>query len=166
LRPGTKHPKAGHEPCATRYDLEEFSKGLICLTGGDEGPLANALKEGRATIAHLLSIYGRDNVYVELQRHLDDEEEKRNRTVVEIARSYKLPLVATNGVFYATAAERRFLDVFTCLAHKTTLADAGRILQRNSERFLKSAAAMNELFANCRKQSQTQVSFPRGCNSR
>jgi error-prone DNA polymerase len=166
LRPGTKHPKAGHEPRATRDDLEEFSRGLICLTGGDEGPLANGLKEGRAIIARLLSIYGRDNVYVELQRHLDDEEEKRNQTVVEIARSYKLPLVATNGVCYATAAERRILDVFTCLEHKTTLADAGRILQRNSERFLKSAAAMNELFANCRKQSQTQVSFPRGCNSR
>jgi error-prone DNA polymerase len=146
LRPGTKHPKAGHEPRATRDDLEEFSRGLICLTGGDEGPLANGLKEGRAIIARLLSIYGRDNVYVELQRHLDDEEEKRNQTVVEIARSYKLPLVATNGVCYATAAERRILDVFTCLEHKTTLADAGRILQRNSERFLKSAAAMSELF--------------------
>jgi error-prone DNA polymerase len=146
LRPGTKHSKGGHEPRATRDDLEEFSKGLICLTGGHEGPLANGLKEGRDIIARLLSIYGRNNVYVELQRHLDDEEEKRNQTVVEIARSYKLPLVATNGVCYATAAERRILDVFTCLEHKTTLADAGRILQRNSERFLKSAAAMNELF--------------------
>ena len=146
LRPGTKHPKAGHEPRATRDDLEEFSKGLICLTGGDEGPLANGLKEGRAIIARLLSIYGPDNVYVELQRHLDDEEEKRNQVIVEIARSHKLPLVATNGVCYATAEERRILDVFTCLEHKTTLADAGRILQRNSERFLKSASAMNELF--------------------
>ena len=36
LRPGTKHPKAGHEARATRADLEEFAKGLICLTGGEE----------------------------------------------------------------------------------------------------------------------------------
>jgi error-prone DNA polymerase len=147
LRPGTKHPKAGHEARATRTDLEEFAKGLICLTGGEEGALANGLKEGRAIIDRLLSIYGRDNVYVELQRHLDDEEEKRNQAVVEIARSHRLPLVATNGVCYATAAERRILDVFTCLEHKTTLAEAGRILQRNSERYLKDAAAMNELFS-------------------
>jgi error-prone DNA polymerase len=146
LRPGTKHPKAGHEARATRADLEEFAKGLICLTGGEEGALANGLKEGLAIIDRLLSIFGRDNVYVELQRHLDDEEEKRNQAVVEIACSHRLPLIATNGVCYATAVERRILDVFTCLEHKTTLADAGRILQRNSERFLKSAAAMNELF--------------------
>ena len=147
LRAGTKHPKAGREPRATRNDLEEFAKGLVCLTGGDEGPLANRLKDGRAVIEDLITIYGRDNLYIELQRHLDDEEEKRNQVLVALARSCKLPVVATNGVCYATAAERRILDVFTCLEHKTTLADAGRILQRNSERYLKDSAAMNELFA-------------------
>jgi error-prone DNA polymerase len=127
-------------------DLEEFSKGLLCLTGGDEGPLAHGLNDGRAVIERLVSVYGRDSVYVEVQRHLDDEEEKRNQAVIALARSCKLPLVATNGVCYATPAERRILDVFTCLEHKTTLADAGRILQKNSERYLKNAAAMNELF--------------------
>jgi error-prone DNA polymerase len=147
LRVGTKHPKPGREARATRNDLEEFSKGLICLTGGDEGALANGLKEGAVVIQGLLSIYGRDHVYVELQRHLDDEEEKRNQAVIALAYSHKLPLVATNGVCYATAAERRILDVFTCLEHKTTLADAGRILQKNSERCLKDSVAMNELFS-------------------
>jgi error-prone DNA polymerase len=146
LRAGTKHPKSGREPRATQNDLQEFSKGLVCLTGGDEGPLANRLTEGRSVIDRLVSIYGRDSVYVEVQRHLDDEEEKRNQVIVALARSCKLPLVATNGVCYATATERRVLDVFTCLEHKTTLADAGRILQRNSERYLKDAVAMNELF--------------------
>ena len=146
LRPGAKHPKAGKEPRATVSDLEEFSKGLLCLTGGEEGPLAQGLNDGRAVIERLISAYGRDNVYVEVQRHLDDEEEKRNQAVIALARSCKLPLVATNGVCYATPAERRILDVFTCLDYKTTLADAGRILQRNSERYLKDAAAMNELF--------------------
>jgi error-prone DNA polymerase len=146
LRPGTKHPKPGAEPRATRNDLEEFSKGLLCLTGGDEGPLANRLDNGRAVIERFISIYGRENVYVEIQRHLDDEEEKRNQAIVPLARSLKLPLIATNGVCYATAAERRILDVFTCLEHRTTLADAGRILQRNSERYLKDAVVMNELF--------------------
>ncbi len=147
LRVGIKHPKAGREPRATQNDLEEFSKGLICLTGGEEGALANGLNEGTVVIEHLLSTYGRDNVYVELQRHLDDDEEKRNQAVIDLARSHKLPLVATNGVSYATAAERRILDVFTCLEHKTTLADAGRILQKNSGRYLKDSVAMNELFS-------------------
>jgi error-prone DNA polymerase len=118
----------------------------LCLTGGDEGPLANRLDNGRAVIERLISIYGRENIYVEIQRHLDDEEEKRNQAIIALGRSLKLPLIATNGVCYATPAERRILDVFTCLENKTTLADAGRILQRNSERYLKDAVVMNELF--------------------
>jgi len=51
----------------------------------------------------------------------------------------------TNGVCYGRPAERRILDVFTCLEHKTTLAEAGRILRRNSERYLKDAVVMNEV---------------------
>ena len=94
----------------------------------------------------LLALYGRENVFIELQRHLDPEEEGRNQAAIGLARSWKLPLVATNGVCYATPAQRRILDVFTCLEHKTTLAEAGRLLARNSERRLKTPAEMNELF--------------------
>ncbi|HEY6990466.1 MAG TPA: PHP domain-containing protein [Bryobacteraceae bacterium] len=148
LRMGAKHPKPGSQARATFDDLAEFAEGLICLTGGEEGPLAHTLRHGRAATIfdRLLAIYGRDNVFVELQRHLDPEEEKRNQAAVAFARSWKLPLVATNGVCYASPPERRILDVFTCLQHKTTLADAGRLLERNSEWYLKSARQMNELF--------------------
>jgi error-prone DNA polymerase len=71
------------EGAATLEDLEEFSAGLICLTGGDEGPLASALarggaKEARKLADRLASIYGRGNLYVELQRHRERSEECRN----------------------------------------------------------------------------------------
>ena len=42
------------------------------------------------------------NVYAEFQRHFNREEEARNHAVIEIARRLKLPLLATNGVSYAT----------------------------------------------------------------
>jgi error-prone DNA polymerase len=149
LRAGTKNPKPRNEPAATLDDFAEFSEGLLCLTGGDEGPLALALKNGNAseTLACLTRAFGPGNVYVELQRHRDREEEARNQAAIDLARTLKLPLVATNGVCHATKVQSEVLDVFTCLFHKTTLAQAGRLLARNSERHLKSPAEMAELFA-------------------
>src|SRR6202012_6265153 len=73
-------------------------------------------------------------------------------------------LVANNGVCCATAAQREVLDVFTCLEHKTTLAEAGRLLSRNSERRLKSAAEMSVLFADVPEAiANTQVISSRLC---
>ena len=63
-------------------------------------------------------IFGPRNVYVELQRHFDREEEHRNRAAIRIARSLNLPLLATGGVNYATQYEREVLDVFTCIRHR------------------------------------------------
>src|SRR5579863_9866123 len=149
LRAGTKNPKPGNEAAATLDDFNEFAEGLLCLTGGDEGPLALALKNGNApeTLARLTGAFGPGNVYIELQRHLDREEEARNQAAIDLALTLKLPVVATNGVCHATKLQREVLDVFTCLYHKTTLAEAGRLLARNSERHLKSPAEMAELFA-------------------
>ncbi len=137
---------------AEEQDLTEYAGGLICLTGGDEGPLASALKQGDPHEAlqstkRLTEIFGRNNVYVELQRHFHRDEEYRNRVAIEIARTLNLPLLATNGVNYATPRERELADAFTALRHHRTLATAGRLLARNSERYLKSPAEMQALFA-------------------
>ncbi len=82
-----------------------------------------------------------------MQRHFHREEEYRNRVAIEIAEALHLPLLATNGVDYATPRERELADAFTALQHHRTLATAGRLLARNAERYLKSPAAMRALFA-------------------
>ncbi len=137
---------------ASASDLAEFSSGLICMTGGDEGPLASTLarggtEEGRRTLEQLADIYGRDNVYVELQRHYNRSQEARNHAAIELARSLKLPLLATQGAQYAKPEERQILDVFTCIRHHHHLDNAGRLLSRNSERHIKSPQEMLRLFA-------------------
>jgi len=104
-------------------------------------------KEGRATVERLQQIFRPKNVYLELQRHFHRDQEARNQAVIELGRSLHIPLVATNGVCYAKPRHRERLDVFTCLRHHTTLANAGRLLERNSERYAKSATEMNRLFA-------------------
>ncbi|HYL13519.1 MAG TPA: error-prone DNA polymerase [Terriglobales bacterium] len=133
-------------------ELQEHAAGLICLTGGDDGLLAAALtyggtEEARCCLERLIGIFGHENVYVELQRHFQREEEARNRAAIEIARSLQLPLLATNGVCYATAQQRELCDIFTALRHHRTLATAGRSLARNSERNVKSPEEMQQLFA-------------------
>src|SRR5437868_8289352 len=137
---------------ASSSDFIQHAGGLICLTGGEEGPLAASLKQGGPQAAveevkRLKEIFGQSNVYVELQRHFHREEEYRNRVAIEIAAALHLPLLATNGVNYATPRKRELADAFTALRHRRTLATAGRLLARNAERYLKSPAAMRALFA-------------------
>jgi len=138
---------------AVREDeLLEQTEGLICLTGGDDGPLATALAHGGAEAARkrlerLIFIFGHNNVYVELQRHFHREQEAHNHIAIDLARSLKLPLLATNDVRYAREQERELCDVFTALGNHCTLATAGKLLSRNSERHLKSPQEMQKLFA-------------------
>jgi error-prone DNA polymerase len=140
------------EGSALTQDLAEFSAGLICLTGGDEGPLAAALQQGgepavRKCVQQLIELFGPANVFIELQRHGDRAEEVRNQAALRIAQSLNLPILATNGVRYATQYEREILDVFTSIRHHVPLPRAGRLLQTNSQRHLRSARAMRHLYS-------------------
>ena len=150
------------EGAATLEDLEEYSSGLVCLTGGDEGPLAAALMHGGESEAvkvteQLVRIFGRQNVYIELQRHGEREEEWRNQAAIRIAHRLGLPLLATNGVRYATAYDREILDVFTAIRHHTDLEHAGRLLTVNQQRHLRDAREMTD---------QIQRSSPGDCEHR
>ena len=146
----TKLRVGKHEPsAATPEELAEYADGLICLTGDEHGPLAQALHRGQGVpvLEQLLTTFGRENLYAEIQRHHLRDEEVRNQAVIDIARRLRVPLVATNGPCHATPAQRELLDVFTCLHNKVTLAEAGRLLARNGERHVKSSEAMAGLFA-------------------
>jgi error-prone DNA polymerase len=140
------------EGAVLEEELQEHSQGLICLTGGTDGPLIHALKNGgleaaRHAVERLTYIFGHNNIYIELQRHFHREQEMCNRAAIEIARSLRLPLLATNGVRYASQDDRQLADVFTSLRNHCTLSTAGRLLARNSECHLKSPEEMKSLFA-------------------
>jgi error-prone DNA polymerase len=149
-----KHAKPG-ECVVTSEELAEHATGLICLTGAADGPIAKSIdpydtrntKDVLNTTGWLLDVFGKDNVYAELQRHYDREEEARNQLVLEVARNAHLPLLATNGVCHAIPARREVSDVFTCIRNHVRLETAGRLLAGNSERYLKSAETMGQLFA-------------------
>jgi error-prone DNA polymerase len=139
------------EGSAKFSDLEEHASGLVCLTGGDEGPLTAALIQGgeaagREVVERLVRIFGRNSVYVELQRHREREEEARNQATIRIARLLQLPVIATNGVRYASRYDREILDLFTAIRNHTALDRAGRLLSINSQRHLRHTDKMVALF--------------------
>lgn len=120
-------------------DLPEFAEGLVALFGG----------LGEAKITHLqqlLGSFGRNHVFVEIQRHHVRGEQRRNQGLIGISERYSLPLLATNGVSCATPNQREVLDVFTCLRNHTHLDLAGRLLAQNAECYLKGDREMRALF--------------------
>ena len=135
-------------------DLEAHTGGLVCLTGGPQGPVAHRLvheghEAARGMLDRLVGLFGRFNVYAELQRDLDREHEAQNEWLRAEAQRSGLLLLASNAPLMAERGERPLLDTLTCIRHGVTLEQAGRLLARNSERFLKPAKEMERLFADC-----------------
>src|SRR2546425_838942 len=112
---------------------------------GEKGSRASPSRTGISATT-LIDAFGRENVFVEIQRHFVRGEEQINRQLVDLARANRLAILATNGVQYAKPYGREVLDVFTCIREHTHLDAAGKLLTRNAERHLKSDREMRELF--------------------
>ena len=132
------------EGALTLEDLDGHVGGLIALAGR---PLLHTDRHGvGGLLDRLVGIFGRQQVYVEVQRHLQRDETWDNEMLVSLADAFRVPIVATNGVRFASQAERPLHDVLTCIREHTTLSQAGRRLVANAERYLKSPAQMARLF--------------------
>jgi error-prone DNA polymerase len=97
-------------------------------------------------IEMVIDAFGRENVFVELQRHFVRGEERINRELIDLARANQLSLLATNGVQYAKPYGREVLDFFTCIREHTHLDAAGKLLTQNAERHLKCDREMRAIF--------------------
>ena len=152
------HLRSEKGNCAVRWDeLAEFTEGLIaffnaalvnCRASVSDANLSRRFTEmPYRRIEFLIDAFGRENIFVELQRHFIRGEERINRELIDLARAHRLPLVATNGVQYAKPYGREVLDVFTCIREHTHLDTAGKLITRNAERHLKSDREMRAIFA-------------------
>src|SRR5439155_15521004 len=116
-------------------ELDGSVRGLVALVG------RTALDGRRYGVGGLLDrlvgLFGREGVYVELQRHFRRDEEADNQTLVALASAFHVSTSATGGVRFATPAERPLFDVLTCIHHHTDLVHAGPRLAPNAARYLK-----------------------------
>src|SRR5213080_629596 len=140
------HLRSEKGKCAIQWnELPQFAEGLVTLLGS----ACATQPEDRAQF--LIHTLGRENVFVEIQRHFLRGEKRMNQQLVDLAAHYRLPILATNGVQHARPCGREVLDVFTCIREHTYLDAAGKLLTRNSERHLKGDAEMRELFRDLRE---------------
>jgi len=115
----------GQLPQVTLDDLAENAEGVICLTGGPDGPIGRLLRQGQhpkadALMDRLAAIYG-DRLYVELQRHPDagglpEAAKLSERGFVEMAYAKGLPLVATNDVYFPKSDLYEAHDALLCIS--------------------------------------------------
>jgi error-prone DNA polymerase len=126
-------------------DLDGTTGGLVALAG--RAVLGGARHGVGGLLDRLVGVFGRDRLYVELQRHLQRDEEADNHALVTLASAYHVPVIATNGVRFASPEDRPLHDVLSCIRHKTDIHRAGQRLAHNAERYLKSPAQMAQLFA-------------------
>ena len=133
------------ESRVTLDDLAGQTSGLVALVGREALHVERHGVGG--LIDRLVGIFGRQQVWIELQRHLGRADETDLQSLIDLGAAFRVPLMASNGVRFATPDARPLYDVLTSIRHKTTLNRAGRLLSSNAERYLKTPELMARMFA-------------------
>jgi DNA polymerase-3 subunit alpha len=159
-------PPQGETAQVQWADLEAFNEGLICLTGGPQGPIARLISEGQADAAReqlqrLASVFpGR--IYVELQRHGWALEAKTEPGLLDLAYALDLPLVATNDCYFPDEDMYEAHDALLCIAEGTYVGEQNRRRVTPEHRF-KSAEEMRVLFADLPEAIDNTITIARRC---
>ncbi len=132
--------------------LERHHEGIMATTGCLGGVVLQALLKGDVEgatqkAARLQDIFGRDNLFVELQDHGLAKQSQTNPALIEIARRIKAPLLATNDSHYTRREDAIAHDALLCVQTGTTIDDPNRFKFESHEHYLKTAAEMRQLFS-------------------
>ncbi|APR98518.1 DNA polymerase III subunit alpha [Wolbachia endosymbiont of Folsomia candida] len=127
-------------------ELLNSNTGLIVLTGGCNGILAQLLStQDKETIDRLISTFD-DRLYVELQRHGFSKELELEETLIDFAYQHNIPLVATNDVFFSNRSDYEAYDILTCISEGSYAVEGNR-KKLTTEHYFKSVTEMEKLFS-------------------
>ncbi|MXQ08413.1 DNA polymerase III subunit alpha [Alphaproteobacteria bacterium GH1-50] len=160
-------------PQVTLDDLAQHSEGLLCLSGGPDGPVGRLIRAGQtpraqAVMTRLAAIYP-DRLYVELQRHpgeggsLPEAERLTERPTVEMAYAMNLPLVATNDVYFPSAEMYEAHDALICIADGAYVDQQAPRRRLTPQHYFKSPSEMAALFADLPEALENTVEIARRC---
>ena len=132
--------------------LAEHSEGLIASTGCLGGHVLQALLcndyDGAvAKAARLQDIFGRDNLFVEIQDHGIPEQHRTNPDLIRLARQINAPLLATNDSHYTHRHDAEAHDALLCVQTGSLVSDTDRLKFDGSQHYLKTAAEMRQVFS-------------------
>jgi DNA polymerase-3 subunit alpha len=162
----------GELPHVTLAELTQHSEGIICLTGGPDGPVGRLLQTAQrpmaeALMAALKSAFG-DRLYVELQRHPNEggapeAERLTERGLVEMAYAMDLPLVATNDVYFPNSTMFEAHDAMLCVAEGTYVDQSAPRRRLTPQHYFKSPNEMVTLFADLPEAIENTVEIAKRC---
>ncbi|MBV8459768.1 MAG: DNA polymerase III subunit alpha [Candidatus Eremiobacteraeota bacterium] len=156
----------------TSYELlSGHARGLVALSGCHHGAIPKLLERGDfrgacVMAARLRDIFGWGALWIELQRHFEPDDGPRIRALDAVARELELGMVVTGGVHYVSPDHRELADVLTCIRLGTTLEHAGTQLRPNGEYYLRSPAAMAQLFPEHPRAIANSVALAERCTFR
>ena len=146
--------------------LKENADCVIALTGGPDGPLAQALIADQQVLAaqrcEQLAGYFGDRLYIELQRHNIEKERRAEAGLIDLAYSKGLPLVAANEPYFAAAEDHEAHDALLCIAGGRIIAESDREQLTPDHRF-KTRAEMAVLFADIPEALASTVEIAERC---
>ncbi|MGH9230986.1 MAG: DNA polymerase III subunit alpha, partial [Acidimicrobiales bacterium] len=140
-----------YKPRVDWETLADHAVGLIATTGCLGGHVLQSLLQGdiqgaTAKAARLQDIFGRDNLFVELQDHGMAEQHRTNPQLIEIARRIGAPLLATNDSHYVHQHDAVAQDALLCVQTGSLMSDPNRFKFHGDQHYLKSATEMRSLF--------------------
>jgi DNA polymerase-3 subunit alpha len=163
---GAAHTDQASELVVLVQSEAGYRNRLIALTGGVAGQVGRLLANGQRDAAeHALQALSElfpGSLYVELQRHGLDSEDRVETALIDLAYANDLPLVATNEVFFTDAAMYEAHDALLCISQSAYVSQSERRRVTPDHRF-KSAAEMRALFADLPEAIDNTVVIARRC---
>jgi len=158
-----------YKPRIDKEILAQHAKGLIgftaCLKGEVPNKIANdQLQQAKATLDEYRQIFEPGDFYVELHNHGIEQQRIVNRVLIEWAKEFSLPLVATNDVHYVERKDWEAHDCLICLGTQSLVADEKRMRYVAEQFYLRSPEEMHELFKETPEAIQNTLAVAEKCN--
>jgi len=155
-----------------RIDLEllkENSEGLVALSACLGGYIPQKIMDGEIEEAYnhakfMKQLFGKENYYLELQRHGIDEQETVNAELVKMSKELDIELVATNDVHYLEKSDAQTQSVLMCIQTATTLAEGRHKGFEQDEFYMKSTEEMSALFSDIPSAVENTEKIAEMCN--
>lgn len=161
-----------YKPRSDMELLEKYSEGLICLTACVNGYIGDPLlhnkeKEAEVRLTKLITIFGENNVFLELQKHINvPPQEPLNEKLLEMSRKFGVPIVATNDNHYTYPNDAEAQEILLAIQTQTTILDTDRKLSMidSPDFYIKSPAEMEALFIKTPDAIKNSAEIGERCN--
>ncbi|MCB9897093.1 MAG: DNA polymerase III subunit alpha [Planctomycetes bacterium] len=140
------------KPCMDKSMLAEHAEGLIALTGCMSGEVSRALIDKRldeavGTAEEYASIFGRENVYLEVMSNGLEPQRVIREAMPAVAQRTGLKLVATNDIHYRCEGDSVAQDALICIGTGQRMHDPNRRFRiETNELYFRSSEQMAVLF--------------------